>query len=69
LHIPLLPIIDFPIVDLSFNGYAAMSIIRWVLVLGNIILTSAVGSSAQARDTALLGEEENADSNLRKSDY
>ncbi len=30
---------------------------------------SAVGPSAQARDTALLGEEEHAGSTLRKSDY
>jgi hypothetical protein len=29
----------------------------------------AVGPTAQARDTGRLGEEERADSNLRKSDY
>ncbi len=34
----ILPIIDLPIINLSMVGYIAMPLIRWTLVLGNIIL-------------------------------
>ena len=34
-----------------------------------VLYDSATGNSAQARDTGCLGEEERADSNLRKRDY
>ncbi len=38
-------------------------------LLIELAMFNSWGPSAQARDTALLGDEEHANSNLRKSDY